>query len=73
VVVANSKCLQDRQVAINRRQISQKWPRLHRLPPRKHRQVVVAHHLEDPLASLEYHPEIIRSNILKAQSGLRHT
>jgi hypothetical protein len=40
VVVANSKCLQDRLVAINRQaQNSQKWPRLHHLlrAPLKHR------------------------------------
>lgn len=74
-MVANSKCLQDRRVAINPgRQISQKWPQLHRLHPRKHHLVAqVAHHLElDPLAALEDHLEIIHPNILR-QWGLRHT
>ena len=72
MVVANSKCLQDRLVAINRQaQNSQKWPRLHRrLHPRKHRLRVVVHHLEDPLA-LEDHLEIIHPNIL--QWGHHHT
>lgn len=72
VGLANSKCLQDRRAAINRRQISQKWPQLHHLHPRKHHLVVLVDHLlePDPQAQ-EDRRETIRLNM--AQWGLRHT
>ena len=69
MVVANSKCLQDRLVEINRRQNSQKWPRLHHLllPPLKHRLMPAAVLRLDPLEDLQG----IIHNIL--QWDLHHT
>lgn len=71
MVVANSKCLLDRQVATNRRQTSQRWPRLHRLKPlhKPDRLLVAAHH-QDP-REVDLPVVIIRPSILRW--GLRHT